>query len=62
VFPAERAAGGFRRWLWMYDPETAGEEEKRAFLSAERYSAAEIAILADQDAFHQRRIEIRAEQ
>jgi hypothetical protein len=60
VFPAERAASGFRRWLWMYDPETASEEEKRAFLSAERYSAADIAVLADQDAFHLRRIGIWA--
>jgi hypothetical protein len=62
VFPAEQAASGFRRWLWMYHPETAGAAEKRAFLSAERYSAAETAVLADQDAFHSRRIEIRAEQ
>jgi len=62
VFPAEPAASGYRRWLWMYAPATASEEEKRAFLSAERYSAAEIAVLADQDAFHSRRIEIRAEQ
>ena len=62
VFPSERAACGFRRWLWMYRPETAGAAEKRAFLSAERYSAAEITVLADQDAFHQRRIKIRAEQ
>jgi hypothetical protein len=46
----------------MYAPETAGAAEKRAFLAAERYSAAEIAVLADQDAFHRRRIEIRAEQ
>jgi fucokinase len=62
VFPAEQAASGFRRWLWMYAPETAGAAEKRAFLSAGRYSAAEIAVLADQDAFHRRRIVIRAEQ
>ena len=62
VFPAERAAGGYRRWLWMYAPETASAAEKRLFISADRYSAAEIAVLADQDAFHQRRIEIRAEQ
>jgi len=59
VFPAEQAADAYRRWLWMYQPETASEAEKRAFLSDERYSAAEIAVLADQDAFHQRRIEIR---
>jgi hypothetical protein len=61
VFPAEQSAGGYRRWLWMYDPESASEEEKRAFISAERYSAAEIAVLADQDAFHSRRIELRGD-
>jgi hypothetical protein len=60
VFPAERAASGFRRWLWMYQPETAGAAEKRAFIAAERYSAAEIAVMADQGAFHLRRIEIWA--
>jgi fucokinase len=61
VFPAEQAASGFRRWLWMYQPETASAAEKRAFISAERYSAAEIAVLADQEAFHLRRIEIWGE-
>ena len=61
VFPAEQAASGFRRWLWMYQPETAGASEKRAFISAGRYSAAEIAILADQEAFHLRRVEIWGE-
>jgi fucokinase len=62
VFPAEPSANGYRRWLWMYEPETASEVEKRACISAERYSAAEIALLADQEAFHLRRTEIRAEQ
>jgi hypothetical protein len=59
VFPAEQAADGCRRWLWMYAPETASEEEKRASIAADRYSAAEMAILTDQDAFHSRRIEMR---
>jgi hypothetical protein len=62
VFPAEQAASGYRRWLWMYQPETASAAEKRAFISADRYSAAEMAVRADQEAFHQRRIEIRAGQ
>jgi fucokinase len=62
VFPAEPAASGYRRWLWMYAPETASAAEKQAFISADRYSAAEIAVLADQEAFHQRRIDLRAEQ
>jgi hypothetical protein len=42
----------------MYAPESAGEGELRAFRSADRYSAAEIALLTGQAAFHQRRAEI----
>ena len=58
VFPAVRDASGFRHWLWMYQPESASAAELRAFRSAERYSAAEIALLTDQAAFHRRRAEI----
>lgn len=58
VFPAEREASGFRRWLWMYAPESASAAELRAYRWADRYSAAEIALLTDQAAFHQRRAEI----
>jgi fucokinase len=62
LFPAEPGDGGFRRWLWMYAPQNAGAAEKRAFSAADRYSAAEIAIVADQDAFHRRRIEVWADE
>jgi len=58
VFPAVPAAADFRRWLWMYAPESATLEQVRAFRTADRYSAAEIAVLADQPAFHSRRLEI----
>ncbi len=58
VFPAERKASGFRRWLWMYAPESASAAELRAYRLAGRYSAAEIALLTDQAAFHRRRAEI----
>jgi fucokinase len=58
VFPAVSEAGDYRRWLWMYAPETASPEERNEFHQADRYSAAEIALLTDQDAFHSRRIEI----
>jgi fucokinase len=57
VFPAEATPGGFRRWLWMYQPGKATSEEKREFIAADRYSAAEIALLTDQRAFHFRRLE-----
>jgi hypothetical protein len=58
VFPAERKASGFRRWLWLYAPESASEAELRAFRLADRYSAAESALLTNQAAFHRRRAEI----
>jgi fucokinase len=58
VFPAERKASGFRRWLWFYAPGSASAAELRAFHLADRYSAAEIALLTDQAAFHRRRAEI----
>jgi galactokinase/mevalonate kinase-like predicted kinase len=62
VFPAEQAHAGYRRWLWMFDPAAATPEQRRAFLSADRYSAAEIAWRADQEAFHRRRAGLRAQQ
>jgi len=61
VFPAEPPDGDFRRWLWMYAPHTASPAERRAYLAADRYSAAEIAALADQAAFHSRRRAIWAD-
>jgi hypothetical protein len=59
VFPAEADASCFHRWLWMHAPETATEEQKRAYRAADRYSASEIALVADQNAFHERRLAIR---
>jgi hypothetical protein len=58
VFPAVTSAVDYRKWLWMYAPESAREDALRAFREADRYSAAEIAVLADQPAFHERRTEI----
>ncbi len=58
VFPAETSAGNYRRWLWMYTPEVATAQEIQAFRGTDRYSAEEIAFLADQAAFHSRRLEI----
>lgn len=59
VFPATDAAAGYRDWLWMFDPAQAGPAQKLAFLAAERYSVAEIAVLADLEAFYQRRTQLR---
>jgi fucokinase len=58
VFVAVRQADGFRDWLWMYAPERASAAERQAYAGTERYSAAEIALLTDQDGFHARRAEL----
>jgi len=58
LFPALPGACDYRRWLWMFAPEAAMPQELEAFRAADRYSAAEIAMLADQAAFHSRRLEI----
>jgi hypothetical protein len=55
VFPAEEECGAFRRWLWMFDVAGATPEQKAGFLSADRYSSTDIAVRADQAAFHARR-------
>ena len=55
VFPAVDSPQGYRDWLWMFDPASASAEQKRAFHEADRYSVAEIALLADMDAFYARR-------
>jgi len=62
VFPAESSAAGYRRWLWTFQPSAGTEAQHRAWIAADRYSAAEIADTADQQAFHERRDRIRSEQ
>jgi fucokinase len=57
VFPAESSPAAFRKWLWMYDPAGATDAQKQDYLRADRYSAAEIAWLADQEAWIRRRME-----
>ncbi len=61
IFPAVSSPTEYRRWLWVCQPEGASSEQKSDWLAAERYSLAEIATLADQDAFHSRRRRIRAQ-
>ncbi len=58
VFPAVGSPQDHRDWLWMFDPTSATAAQKEAFLRAERYSVAEIALLADMDAFYSRRTEV----
>lgn len=62
LFPALTQHSRYRDWLWMSDPSQATAEERRAWHAADRYSSAEIALLTDQQAFHQRRASIRSEE
>ena len=55
VFPAVRDHQDFRKWLWMFNPETATAEEKAAYRAADRYSTAEITIQTNLNAFDARR-------
>ena len=58
VFPAVDSPQSYRDWLWMFDPATATAAQKDAFVKADRYSVAEIALLADMDTFYQRRMDL----
>ena len=58
VFPAVDSPQGYRDWLWMFDPATATTAQKHAFVIADRYSVAEIALLANMDTFYKRRTNI----
>lgn len=60
-YPALESSSDFQSWLWLYQPEEASHELKQSWESADRYSLAEIAILADQKAFFRRRQDFRAE-
>ncbi|MBM4041050.1 MAG: hypothetical protein FJ290_21325, partial [Planctomycetes bacterium] len=60
LFPAAAGPAGYREWLWMFAPEGATQPEREAWRAADRYSLAEIAALADLEAFQERRAQIRA--
>ena len=58
LFPAEKDHQGYRQWSWMLDVASATPEQKNRFLGADRYSSAEIAVRANQSAYHARRAAI----
>ncbi len=60
LFPSIGPDEDWTAWLWMFEPEKATGTDYRAYLSADRYSAAEVGVLADQQAFHERRLTIHA--
>ena len=62
IFPALEQHSSYRDWLWMSDPSRATAQDIRAWHAADRYSSADIALLADHQAFHLRRTSIRSEE
>ena len=62
VFPAVGRGQSVARWLWLFDPAASGSRQKLDYISADRYSLADMAALADPESFHLRRRSIRATQ
>lgn len=60
-FPSTRKNDGGLKWLWTLKPGKASTAQKKSWLAADRYSLAEMAIRADLDSFHSRRLKIRGE-
>ena len=60
-FPFIRKKDECRGWLWLLEPRKATTHQREGWLAADRYSHEEIALRADLDAFHSRRLKIRSE-
>ena len=60
VFPRISSSAQYRQWLWMFDPAGATPQERDAWRAADRFSPAQVALAADQDAHQRRRRQIRA--
>ena len=62
LFPVVLDPGDHHGYLWMFSPEDASTEQKTGYRRADRLSLAEIACLADREAFYERRSSLRAEE
>ncbi len=62
LFPSVRDHADHARWLWMFEPDRASDDQKAAYRACERYSPAMIASLADPSDFHARRICLRGDE
>ncbi|MGA2362514.1 MAG: L-fucokinase [Candidatus Aminicenantales bacterium] len=60
-FPFAAKMDECRDWLWLLEPGNAAARQKEDWLAAERYSLEEMALRADLDSFHSRRLKIRGE-
>ena len=59
-FPAAEKTEDHRAWLFLLDPRTVDDNQRRAWHAADRYSFEEMLQLADLAAFHRRRVWHRA--
>ena len=55
LFPGASSPSSYTEWLWMLNPQDATSAQKSRWRESERYSAQEMANLADQDDFFRRR-------
>lgn len=60
-FPFVRDRNAPSEWLWLLDPKKATARQKEDWLSADRFSFEEMALRADLESFHSRRLGIRGE-
>ncbi len=58
LFPAVGQPDRYRDWLWMFDPETASNQQREKWKKTRRYSPEEIAGFTDQENFFKRRLNI----
>ena len=60
LFPAVKTHTQYRRWLWMFEPDGACDEDFKAWRRADRYNLEQILSLSDHKDFYNRRGKIRA--
>jgi galactokinase/mevalonate kinase-like predicted kinase len=61
LFPAEAEPAEYRRWLWLFEPGAATARQWESWRTADRYSFEEMAALANQEAFHRRRLRLHCD-
>jgi galactokinase/mevalonate kinase-like predicted kinase len=59
-FPAVKTHTQYKKWLWMFNPAGARDEDFKTWRKSDRYNLEQILSLADHRDFHKRRHDIRA--
>ena len=60
LFPVVKQHREYRQWLWMFDPLSGSQAQRRTWRSTDRYSLEQILAMADHEGFYERRSAIRA--